>query len=448
MAAAAAAAMLASVDAERPPSAVSAMGTTFKESALQADGTREPDTTHAGVGILLHAEDGAVHVKTCVKGGAAHRDGRVLPGDVIAAIDGRNALKLALDEVRAAVVGPQGSFVTIRFERRTTGETVDCRLLRGTPDFLDANIAVLSAAAGQLESRAPTPSAGQSIAGPTTPKREVEQVAAGGLGLRSSLSGSFSNLSSRFESLRASDGGAVSLSGSMDAAGILSYSAEAEVGRLRNRVSELEAENVRTKEEVLRAHEVLEIERQSNLRFGEEVNAMQRKYEDHIRELQMLLEQNEQVRRETEAQLQSHLHREEEMGDMFRQAQDQVEARERYFAEMRTSYEHQLADMTQQAQAERDNRERAEEAKEQAEQALGKLTAELERIRAIEKTRREMEEKFMRQMMESNRRLHDVRNREDQMRVLSMQNLERLRDWQDKFFAGPTEEDLDQFFLA
>ena len=38
----------------------------------------------------------------------------------------------SVDEVRALVVGPQGTLVRIQFERVTTGSTFECSLLRGT----------------------------------------------------------------------------------------------------------------------------------------------------------------------------------------------------------------------------------------------------------------------------------------------------------------------------
>ena len=40
----------------------------------------------------------------------------------------------------------------------------------------------------------------------------------------------------------------------------------------------------------------------------------------------------------------------EEFGDMFRQGNEQTEARERYFSEMKTHYEHQLTELSHKAQ--------------------------------------------------------------------------------------------------
>ena len=131
---------------------------------------------------------------------------------------------------------------------------------------------------------------------------------------------------------------------------------------------------------------------------------MQRKYTDHKGELQHMLQHNEGLRRETEAQLQvfyatswcivymyvcvlyvhiptgkacvcilyvhsimcvqynsaitpaplraqMHVRKGDELGDVIRHGQEQIDARERYFSELRSSYEQQLAQFAQQAQA-------------------------------------------------------------------------------------------------
>lgn len=230
------------------------------------------------------------------------------------------------------------------------------------------------------------------------------------------------------------------------------YSLEGEVQRLRNRVSELEAENRLTKDELQRARTLVDHERESGLHYVQEMDMMQRKYSDHISELQHLLEQNEGLRRDTEVHLQSEVRKGEEFIDMFRSGKEQIEAREQYFAEMRMHFEQQVSELANQMQAEREGRVRAERSRQLAEQALEKLMNELDRMRAAEKTRSEMEDKFRQQMMTSNQRLHEIRTHEDKMRVLSVQNLENLKQWHDKYFSAAlqeaTDEDADQFFLA
>jgi hypothetical protein len=399
------------------------------------------ETTHAGVGLLLHAENGAVHVKTCVKDGAAYRDGRIQAGDVVVSVDSTPTLGLSVDEVRALVVGLQGTFVRISFERRTTGETFECPLLRGTPDYLDAKLEAIS----RGESCPATPISKTPAESPNNSPPMGLRSTGELTGLRSSLNRSLS----RFESLRASsDGGAhAALNSSVDGG----YSLDAEVVRLRNRVSELEAENRHTKEELHRTLEVCEIERENSFRYARELEMMQRKYTDHIREIELVLEHKDSLCRDTELQLQSQIQKGQEFGDMFRLGQEQVEARERYFAETRMKYESQLNELVVQVQAEQNQRELAEQMKQLAEKALEKLMLELERIKAVERTRRESEEKFMFQMMESNRRLHDVREHEDKTRTALLKNLDKLRTWQDKFFPptlGSLEDETENLFMA
>jgi hypothetical protein len=99
-----------------------------------------PEQVHAGVGILLQydAESKSVQVKTCVKGGAAQRDGFIQAGDVIAAVDSKSSLGIGVDEVRAMIVGPQGSHVRIQLERASGNTSFERTLRRGTPEFLEA----------------------------------------------------------------------------------------------------------------------------------------------------------------------------------------------------------------------------------------------------------------------------------------------------------------------
>jgi hypothetical protein len=48
---------------------------------------------------------------------------------------------------------------------------------------------------------------------------------------------------------------------------------------------------------------------------------------------------------------QMHVRKGDELGDVIRHGQEQIDARERYFSELRSSYEQQLAQFAQQAQA-------------------------------------------------------------------------------------------------
>jgi len=58
----------------------------------------------------------------------------------------------------------------------------------------------------------------------------------------------------------------------------------------------------------------------------------------------------------------------------------------------------QVSELSNQMQAEREGRVRAERGRQLAEQALEKLMNELDRMRAAEKSRSEMEDKFRQQV--------------------------------------------------
>ena len=495
MAAAAAAALLASVENSRtsrasfgyeaPTSGGHAagnghLGGSYSSSTQYGFGQSgaAPESVHAGVGILLHhdSESRAVHVKTCVKGGAAQRDGRILPGDMIIAVADQNTQGLGVDEVRALVGGPQGTLVKIQFERVTTGATFECCLLRGTPDFLEARVRGSSSQPSSLQNSLTNASLPASL---SSLNRSLSNHSAEGL-RRSALGGegaagadavfnSFTSAASQHPPHTNSAGlagsysstsiyreGGRSLSGSLNGAvqgGGSSggaFSLEEEVRRLRNRVSELEAENRSTKDELNRTRVLVDNERESALHYVKEMDQMQRKYTDHIGELQHMLQHNEGLRRETEAQLQVHVRKGDELGDLIRQGQEQVDARELYFSELCVSYEQKLAQFAQQAQLDREQCERAEEARKLAESSLEKLTYELHRIRAADKTRREMEEKLKAQVLESSRRLHELQETEDKTRTKTHQTLKTLHAWHQEYFANApsSNQDAEQYFLA
>eukprot|EP00802_Teleaulax_amphioxeia_P015197 Tamp_15283.p1 GENE.Tamp_15283~~Tamp_15283.p1 ORF type:complete len:213 (+),score=33.20 Tamp_15283:377-1015(+) len=147
---------------------------------------------------------------------------------------------------------------------------------------------------------------------------------------------------------------------------------------------------------------------------------------------------------------QMHVRKGDELGDVIRHGQEQIDARERYFSELRSSYEQQLAQFAQQAQVDREQSERAEQARRLAESALEKLTYELHRIRAADTTRREMEEKLKVQVLESSRRLHELQESEDKTRTKAHQTLTTLRDWHEEYFAhaAPSNQEAEQYFLA
>ena len=463
--AAAAAAMLASVESSRATRASfgsetlmsgghaagnGQVGGSYSSSTQYGFGqsVSAPESVHAGVGVLLHhdSESRAVHVKTCVKGGAAQRDGHILPGDMIIAVADQNTLGLGVDEVRALVVGPQGTLVKMQFERVTTGATFECCLLRGTPDFVEARMRGSSSQPSSLQNsltNASLPASVSSLNSFTSAASQHPPHNSAG------LAGSYSSTSIYGEAGRSLSGslnGAVQGGGSSGGA----FSLEEEVRRLRNRVSELEAENRSTKDELNRTRVLVDNERESALHYVKDMDQMQRKYTDHVGELQHMLQHNEGLRRETEAQLQMHMRKGDELENLIRHGQEQVDARELYFSELCASFEQKLAQFAQQAQMDREKCERAEEARQLAESSLEKLTYELHRIRAADKTRREMEENLKAQVLESSRRLHELQETEDKTRTKTHHTLKTLHAWHQEYFAHApsSNQDAEQHFLA
>ena len=73
--------------------------------------------TICGIGVRIGRREGRIQVLHCVEGGAAHGAG-VLPGDELAAVDGRSLKgKLVVDALRA-LRGPRGTTVTLTLDRR------------------------------------------------------------------------------------------------------------------------------------------------------------------------------------------------------------------------------------------------------------------------------------------------------------------------------------------
>lgn len=77
----------------------------------------------AGVGIFFQQEgDGSVVVKTIVSGGSAEREGSVMVGDQILSVDQHRVVGEPLSVLRGLILGPQGSYVKLSFQRKDLGE--------------------------------------------------------------------------------------------------------------------------------------------------------------------------------------------------------------------------------------------------------------------------------------------------------------------------------------
>jgi len=93
-----------------------------------------PRELSGSVGIILvDAEQGPFHgrvaVLTLVEGGAAEKDGRIHPGDLIVSVDEHNVVDWGLESIRLLVHGRVDTIVLLEFERPSTG-TCFCVPLR------------------------------------------------------------------------------------------------------------------------------------------------------------------------------------------------------------------------------------------------------------------------------------------------------------------------------
>ncbi len=95
----------------------------------------------AGVGIFfLQEKAGKFYVASLVKGGSAERSGVIREGDVIVKVNGEDLTNKPLSALRGWILGPQGSYVTLAFQRSTGTELYyyDVELVRGSPEYFES----------------------------------------------------------------------------------------------------------------------------------------------------------------------------------------------------------------------------------------------------------------------------------------------------------------------
>jgi len=75
-----------------------------------------------------------------VSGGAAERDGTVMVGDVIIAVDDREVIGEPLAVLRSLILGQQGSTVKLSLQRREGADVYqyDVKLMRGTAEYFQS----------------------------------------------------------------------------------------------------------------------------------------------------------------------------------------------------------------------------------------------------------------------------------------------------------------------
>ena len=106
----------------------------------QHGGSQHGDGTEVmvGVGILMQQDprDGALYVKSCVRGGAAARCGQIEEDDRILSVEGQSCEGASVTQTREMIVGIQGTPVRMCLQK-PIGETYEVILTRGTAEYLD-----------------------------------------------------------------------------------------------------------------------------------------------------------------------------------------------------------------------------------------------------------------------------------------------------------------------
>uniref|UniRef100_A0A7S4K8L0 Vacuolar protein 8 n=1 Tax=Guillardia theta TaxID=55529 RepID=A0A7S4K8L0_GUITH len=134
----------------------------------------------AGVGIYFQESGSKIVVNHLIRGGSAERSGKIIPGDVITAIDGKNVEGKSVGELRNYIVGIEGSSVNLSFLRESDGSSnsFDVMLVRGSPEF----IATLYKAEGpssssEIRPESPRTSLSQVISSSMTPQEPMRSPA-------------------------------------------------------------------------------------------------------------------------------------------------------------------------------------------------------------------------------------------------------------------------------
>ena len=101
------------------------------ETICQVDSIRP-----CGIGVRLRARTndsqspGAVIIESVFDGGAASASGKVLEGDQLIKVDGRDVSGMSMDEVRQQILGLPGTSLTLHMKRSTNNEIVSVELTR------------------------------------------------------------------------------------------------------------------------------------------------------------------------------------------------------------------------------------------------------------------------------------------------------------------------------
>jgi chromosome segregation ATPase len=220
--------------------------------------------------------------------------------------------------------------------------------------------------------------------------------------------------------------------------------------RLRTRVHELESELTICRDELGRARNLLEQDKDNSARYVRELDVVHRKHQDQVLELRGMLNQSEQARRELEIQNQSLESKAQLVQESFHRAKEQTEAREQYFADLKRKFEDVQHHFEKELAAERDAKAELQRQLQSAETAMSRQKSEMDQFKEQERTRREKEEGVRKLLHESESKLVAAREMEEKVSAASKQLHLLFGQWQKDFFINKSKEEaeLEQYFLA
>uniref|UniRef100_A0A6T8JUY2 PDZ domain-containing protein n=2 Tax=Hemiselmis andersenii TaxID=464988 RepID=A0A6T8JUY2_HEMAN len=293
----------------------------------------------AGVGIFFQQEgDGSVVVKTIVSGGSAEREGSVRVGDQILSVDEHKVVGEPLSVLRGLILGSQGSFVKLTFQRKDMGEahTFDVRLMRGSAEYL------------------------QSLTSSKTIEDEIDQLR---LQLRQALSHC-----------------------SQD------------------------------RDELDRLRKMLQTERDQSQMRERELELLQQENARELAQLNENLRNAEGGRREAETQLHPLQQREADLAEELNRQKEKERLRKEYIEELKKRHEEEKVRLEGLFLKEQAGRREDQVARLGGESQLGRIQAELSRLRTLEQGRREREEEYKDRMQQELARLQDAVRTQDVVR--------------------------------
>jgi chromosome segregation ATPase len=234
------------------------------------------------------------------------RSGKIEEGDRIVSVDGQSCADTPVSQAREMIVGIQGTTVRIAF-LKPQGDHYQCLLTRGTAEYLEQ---VSSASTSQL------------------------QVSRTEALLKSA------NLT--LERLQRSAPTQPSPVSPREEEGSSKVRGENEKLRLRNTELEMEVSNLQSV--VVRLQQQIDFERGSAKSVSHEVELIQKKYSDQIRDLHNMLNESEKARRDAELQLSLQQKRESAVHDAVQKAKEQAEQREQYYTDLCNKLEEERND--------------------------------------------------------------------------------------------------------